>query len=290
MQYLAAGKVAFITGGSSGIGLAFARQLARRGLHVWLAARRPEQLAEAVEEVKVHCQSVDQVVGSSIVEVTDPLQVDAAIAEVIQALGVPDVVINSAGFAQPGYFHEQELRIFHDTMNVNYFGTLNVIRAVLPGMQARRSGLIVNICSESGFLGMFGYTAYCASKFALAGFSDALRPELKAMGIQLNIIYPPDVDTPQLKYETQFQPPELRAVAPLRTVISADQLVNKSLKAIDRGQYMILPVFDSWLMYFLTHFLGRGAYPLLDAVMQFFWKLNHGNPRQLAKQKKEDEA
>lgn len=288
MQYLAAIKVAFITGGSSGIGLAFARQFARRGLHVWLVARRPEQLARAVEEVRACRQRDDQVVGSTTVDVTDLLQVEAAVAEVTRVLGVPDVVVNSAGFAQPGYFHEQELRIFHETMNVNYFGTLNVIRAVLPGMRQRRSGLIVNICSESGFLAMFGYTAYSASKFALAGFSDALRPELKAMGIQLSIIYPPDVDTPQLEYETRFQPPELRAVAPLRTIISADKVVEKSMKAIEKGQYMILPVFDSWLMYFLTHFLGRTAYPLLDLIMKAFWKLNHGKPKAQKMQHKED--
>lgn len=288
MQYLVANKVAFIAGGSSGIGLAFAKQLAKRGLHVWLVARRPEVLAGAVEEVKACRQRDDQVVGSTTADVTDPLQVEAAVAEVTRALGVPDVVINSAGFAQPGYFHEQELKIFHFTMNVNYFGTLNVIRAVLPGMRARQSGLIVNICSESGFLGLFGYTAYSASKFALAGFSDALRPELKAMGVQLSIIYPPDVDTPQLEYETRFQPPELRSLAPLRTVITADKVVEKSLKAIEKGQYMILPVFDSWLMYFLTHFLGRGAYPLLDLIMKTFWKLNHGSPKAQNIQQKED--
>ncbi len=288
MQYLEPNQVAFIAGGSSGIGLAFARQLAERGLHVWLVARRPELLAAAVETVKACRQRDDQVVGSTTADVTDQLQVEAAVAEVSQALGLPDVVINSAGFAQPGYFHEQELSVFHNTMNVNYFGTLNVIRAVLPGMRQRKSGLIVNICSESGFLAMFGYTAYSASKFALAGFSDALRPELKAMGVQLSIIYPPDVDTPQLEYETRFQPPELRAVAPLRTVISADKLVEKSLKAIEKGQYMILPVFDSWLMYFLTHFLGRGAYPLLDWVMKAFWKLNHGKPKVSKTQQKED--
>ena len=288
MQYLAANKVAFIAGGSSGIGLAFARQLAKRGLHVWLVARRPEQLAAAMEEVKACRLRDDQVIGSTTVDVTDPLQVEAAVAEVTRALGTPDVVINSAGFAQPGYFHEQELKIFHDTMNVNYFGALNVIRAVLPGMRQRQSGLIVNICSESGFLGLFGYTAYSASKFALAGFSDALRPELKAMGVQLSIIYPPDVDTPQLEYETRFQPPELRSLAPLRTVITADKVVEKSLKAIEKGQYMILPVFDSWLMYFLTHFLGRGAYPLLDLIMKTFWKLNHGSPKAQNIQQKED--
>ena len=288
MQYLAANKVAFIAGGSSGIGLAFARQFAKRGLHVWLVARRLEQLAAAVEEVKACRLRDDQVIGSTTVDVTDPLQVEAAVAEVTRALGTPDVVINSAGFAQPGYFHEQELRIFHDTMNVNYFGALNVIRAVLPGMRQRGSGLIVNICSESGFLGLFGYTAYSASKFALAGFSDALRPELKAMGVQLSIIYPPDVDTPQLEYETRFQPPELRSLAPLRTVITADKVVEKSLKAIEKGQYMILPVFDSWLMYFLTHFLGRGAYPLLDMIMKTFWKLNHGSPKAQNIQHKED--
>ena len=272
MQKPAQPKIAFITGGSSGIGLALAQRLARQGANVWLVARTPERLAAAVETVKAARLNDHQLFGYTIADVADPLQVDAAVAEVTQVLGAPDLVINSAGFAQPGYFHEQELHIFHLTMSVNYFGTLNVIRAVLPGMMQRKSGQIINISSESGFLGLFGYTAYSASKFAVAGFSDALRPELQAQGIHLSVVYPPDVDTPQLEYETQYQPPELRALAPLRTVMSADAVAKIILEEAARGMYMILPGFDAKFMYFLTRFLGRATYPAVDLVMKVLWK------------------
>jgi 3-dehydrosphinganine reductase len=266
MQSPSEAKIALITGGSSGIGLALARQLVQSGRHVWLAARRAEQLQQAVAALEACRRREDQVIGYSACDVTVMGQVEGAVAEATARLGAPDLVINSAGFAHPGYFHELDLDIFHQTMSVNYFGTLNVIRAVLPGMRARHSGQIINIASESGFIGLFGYTAYSASKYAVAGFSDALRPELKDMGIRLSVVYPPDVDTPQLAYETPLQPPELRALAPLRSVMSADRLAKIILAEAGRGKYMILPGFDAKLMYFLVRLLGRGFYPALDRV------------------------
>ena len=83
--------------------------------------------------------------------------------------GIPDLVINSAGVAYPGYFQELDLEIFHWLMDVNYFGTLNVIKYLTPDMIQRGSGTFVNISSQAGFVGVFGYSAYGASKYALLG-------------------------------------------------------------------------------------------------------------------------
>lgn len=280
-------KIAFITGGSSGIGLELARLLTLQGVHIWLVARREALLAQAVASLEEIRQNSAQVIGYSVCDVTDPAQVAAALAQLAQRVGAPDLVINSAGFAQPGYFHEQEPDLFHYTMDVNYFGALNVIRAALPEMMKRRSGVILNIASEAAFISLFGYSAYAASKAALAAFSDSLRYELKAHGIQLSIAYTPDMDTPQLEYETRFQPPEVRALAPLRTVYDPQVIARQILKSLARGEYAILPGFDAKLMYFLVNILGRKKYPVVDLVMKIFWRLNRGNPRERITKQKE---
>ena len=107
-------------------------------------------------------------------------------------------------------------------MATNYFGTLHVIKAVTPGMIDRGSGHIVNICSLGGFLGVFGYSAYCASKYAVRGLSDVLRAELRPYGIHFSVVYPPDTDTPQLAYENPFKPPETRALGSGKALSAAE--------------------------------------------------------------------
>ena len=265
-------KIVLVTGGSSGIGLEIARQLVQQGNHVWLLARRPDRLAEALETLQAERVRPDQRCGMVSADVGDPVQAQAAVDQVIRETGLPDLVVNSAGFARPGYFLEQEPDFLHTMMDVNYWGTLYITRAVLPGMVARGSGHIVNIASESGFLGLMGYVGYTASKFAVAGFSDALRAELKRSGVRLSIVYPSDVDTAQLEYETKFRTPEVRALAPLRSVASPQVVAKAILKGVARGQYVILPSFDSQFMFFLTRVLGRAIYPVLDLITGLLWK------------------
>lgn len=265
-------KIAFVTGGSSGIGLEIARQLAQQGAHVWLVARRPERLEEALELVRAAQANPAQRCGMFAADVGDINQAQAAVEHVIDEIGLPDLVVNSAGFARPGYFVEQELDFLHTMMDVNFWGTLYVTRAVLPGMIARGSGHIVNIASESGFLGLMGYVGYTASKFAVVGFSDALRAELKRSGVRLSIVYPSDVDTPQLEYESRYRTPEVHALAPLRSVTSPQAITKAILNGVAHGRYMILPNFDSWSMYFLTRILGRAIYPVFDLITDLLWK------------------
>ena len=275
--------IALITGGSSGIGLELARQLVQQGSHVWIIARRPDRLAEALQALHAERVNPDQRLGMVPADVADPLQAQAAVDRVIEEIGLPDLVINSAGFARPGRFLEQDLEFHHTMMDVNYWGTVYVTRAVLPGMVQRGAGHVVNIASESGFLGLMGYVGYTATKFAVAGFSDALRAEIKNSGVRLHIVYPPDVDTPQLAYERNYRPPELQALEPLRSVSTPQAVAKAILKGVRRNQYMILPGFDSRFMYSLTRILGRGVYPVMDLITGALWK------NWLKKNKKEQE-
>ena len=151
-------------------------------------------------------------------------------------------------------------------------------------MIQRRSWHIVNISSIAGFLGLYGYSAYSASKFAVTGFSDILRSEMKPHGIRVSIAFPPDVDTPQLAYETSYQPLETQALAPLRSVMKPEAVAREILRGVARGKYLILPGFDSKLTYGLTRMLGSSLYPLLDILHAI---LIRRKMREQGKQKKE---
>lgn len=272
MPFSPSQKIVLVTGGSSGIGLEIARQLVQQGAHVWLVARRPERLEAALEQVNAARINPEQRSGMVAADVGDPSQAQAAVEQVIHEIGLPDLVINSAGFARPGYFLEQDLDFLHTMMDVNYWGTVYITRAVLPGMIQRGSGHIVNIASESGFLGLMGYVGYTATKFAVAGFSDALRAELRGSGVRLSIVYPSDTDTEQLAYETEYRTPELRAMTPLRTTSTPQAVAKAILKGVVHKQYVILPSFDSQLMFALTRILGKAVYPVVDLLSSLLWK------------------
>jgi 3-dehydrosphinganine reductase len=196
--------------------------------------------------------------------VSSERQVSEAIARLVAEAGLPDLVINSAGITHPGYVQELSLDIFREMMEVNYFGTVYVTKAVLPGMLERGSGHIVNIASLAGVVGVFGYTAYGASKYAVRGFTDALRAEVKGLGIDVSIVFPPDTDTPQLAYENEFKPPETKALSNLNSILPPDKVARAILDGIRRRRYVILPSFDSKLTYWLVSLAGTLAYPAMD--------------------------
>jgi len=259
-------RVALVTGGSSGIGLALARLLAQKGCHVWLVARQQDRLAAALEEVKAARQSARQLCGAVSADVSDPAQAFATAEQVARESGAPHLLVNSAGVARPGYFQELDLEAFRWMMDINYFGTVHMIKAILPGMLRRGSGHIVNISSIAGFLGTFGYSAYGASKFAITGFSDVLRAELKPHGIRVSIVFPPDVDTPQLAYEKPFRPPETRLLVDVGggPIWSPEAVASAILRGVSRNRYIIIPGAMGKALYWLTHVLGSAAYPVMD--------------------------
>lgn len=260
-------KVAVVTGGSSGIGLATARALAARGANVWLMARDETKLSQALKDVQAVGVNPDQRFGVVSTDVADSEEVQAAVAQVTSQVGLPDIVINSAGVAHPGYFEQLDLEIFRWMMDVNYFGCVHVAKAILPGMIERGSGYLVNISSIAGFLGVFGYTAYGASKYALRGFSEILRAEMKPKGIGVSIVYPPDVDTPQLEYEEQFKPLETKALAGNAGLMSPSVVAEEIIKGIEKGRFLILPGTESKILYRLNGLLGRSVFSLMDLLI-----------------------
>jgi 3-dehydrosphinganine reductase len=154
------------------------------------------------------------------------------------------LLVNSAGVTEPGYFQDQEINIFRWMMEVNYFGTVYMTKEVIPTMIDRRSGYIVNIASFVGYFGGFGYTAYGASKFAVRGFTEGLRQEMKPFGIGVTVVYPSDTDTPQLAYENKFKPVETKALANFTGAMAPEKVAEIVLRGIERGQYTIFSAFE----------------------------------------------
>ena len=236
-------KHVYVVGGSLGIGLSIARRVASLGSHVTIFARRKEPLGRAVDAVNAARAHVTQRIAARQLDVGDPLQVSQVIAQTVTELGPPDVLINCAGRAYPRRFEDVSCEQFADTLRVNLQGCWNTVQAALPHMKPK-GGYIVNTASIAGLIGVFGYTDYCASKFGLVGFSEALRSELKPYNITVSVLCPPDTDTPGLAIENQTKPDETRAISASAKVMSADAVADALLRGMARRAFLIIPGID----------------------------------------------
>ena len=200
-------------------------------------ARRTELLDAAVRQLE---DAGIAATGRS-VDVSDRAQVQAAMAAAVDERGPVDILVCSAGLAQPGYFEQLDDEVFRQMIEVDYFGTLWPIRAVVDSMIERRSGSIVGISSAAGIIGVFGYTAYGPAKFAVRGLLEALRGEMAPHGIHVGCCFPPDVDTPQLAYENQFKPDETRAISGNIKPLSPEQVADCIVDGIDHRRFLLIP-------------------------------------------------
>ncbi|MCE5268477.1 MAG: SDR family NAD(P)-dependent oxidoreductase [Planctomycetaceae bacterium] len=187
MSYTLRGKTALITGGSRGLGLLIARELARHGAHVALCARDEMELRRAVSQfVAVRNSDVTTVVC----DLTVQDDVDRMVDSLMRRWNRIDVLVNNAGIIQVGPVQEMTLSDYQDAMAVHFWAPLYAVNAVLPQMLERREGRIVNISSIGGKISVPHLLPYCASKFALVGLSQGLRAELAGSGVQVTTVCP----------------------------------------------------------------------------------------------------
>jgi NAD(P)-dependent dehydrogenase (short-subunit alcohol dehydrogenase family) len=189
-----AGATTIITGGSSGVGRAAAMAFAREGARVVLAARNPEQLRRV--EADVRAAGAEVLVVPT--DVTDEGSVGRLVRETLARFGRIDIVICNAGVYHRSAVRDLALADIERCMAVNFYGTVHLIRAVLPYLLAQRSGHIVAVTSVDGKKGLPPDAAYAASKFAATGFLDVLRQELHGSGVSASTILPGRVDTPMI--------------------------------------------------------------------------------------------
>jgi len=194
------GKVVVVTGASSGIGRATALLLAKRGADLVLAARREEPL----EELAAACRERGVEALAVPTDVAVRTECEHLARAAIDRFGHVDAWVNDAGVYAGGAVEALPRDVYERVMAVNFMGPLDCTRAILPHMRARGSGVIVMVDSAAGRIAGPSTSAYAASKFALRGFSDALRAEVKSAGIDVCVVYPPSIDTPLFAHAANF--------------------------------------------------------------------------------------
>ena len=272
------GKTAFVTGGSSGIGLAISRQLLEQGASVVLIARNVERLEQACSLLEAGAKPDGSVVGVCALDVADAEAATATVPIAVERYGEPDILVNCAGVAHPDYFERLDVAVRDMTMGVNFEGVWNVTHALLPLLRRRR-GCIVNVASLSGLLGSIGYSAYAASKFAVVGFSEALRNELAPDGVAVFLLCPPDTDTPQLEQENRTKPREAAALSGNAGVLTAETVARACIRGMTRRRFLIIPGRRAQLLYLAKRSAPTLLYRAMDATVRKSRRMAERLPR-----------
>lgn len=186
------GKIALVTGGSRGIGRAIALKLAEAGCDVTILyagrADAAQETVDALEQAGVRAMAVK-------CDVADGAQVQAAVREISENFGVPDVLVNNAGIVRDGLAMRMSTEDFRAVIDVNLIGAFNTIHACLPAFIRRRSGRIINISSVSGMMGNAGQANYASSKAGLIGLTKTIAREVASRGITVNAVAPGFIET-----------------------------------------------------------------------------------------------
>ena len=252
-----AGKLIYITGGSSGIGLEMGKIFAQKGANLLLIARNEQKLQEARQVMEKSCRGTVQKIGTLSVDVADIVDVEKKMKTALTTYGAPDILVCSAGINKyADHFENITYEMFDEVMKINLYGPRNMIHTLLDAMKPKR-GHVVILSSAAGLFGMFGYTAYGTSKAALLGLSDSLRYELKPLGMKLTVICPPEVDTPMNLDEAKTLPAEGRAVKGLGGFLTPEYAADVIVKAVAKEQYLFIPGTSTRFLY-LLHRLSNG--------------------------------
>lgn len=229
---------AIITGGSSGIGLAVAKSLCARGASISLIARNRDRLAAARESVLAAGNGKSAVQTFS-ADVRSADELKQVIASAVDGFGTPDWAISCAGIVIPGTFVTQSLRDHEDQWRTNYLGSLQFAHFILPHLERARSPRLILISSGAAFSGLYGYSSYGPTKFAVRGLAESLRVELKPRNVSVTIAFPGDTDTPQLQAELKTRPQVTSQLASGSKVLQPDAVARGILAAAERGDFEV---------------------------------------------------
>ncbi len=257
------GVAVVVCGGSSGIGLATAEAFARLGADVGLVARDPARLEAAREAVQAARVDPGQKVAVAAADLASIEETERALARLRGAGIDPHVLVNSAGSILPGEFTRMPYEYFADNME-SFWAAVNACRVVAPRMCERGRGHIVNVSSVAGFLGIYGYTAYSAAKFALMGFSEALRFEMRPAGVSVHVVCPPDTETPGLSRERTLRPTETEVIAGAIKAVAPSVVADAIVRGVERGRYMIIPDVAGRVYFRLKGLLPEVFFAIVD--------------------------
>ncbi len=261
------GKRVYVTGGSSGIGLALAVKFAGLGADIAIFGRDSRKLEAAVARIETaFCSPEQQQACGITLDVSDEAALAETLPEIGLKFGVPDILILSAGGTVTKPFRDLQVSEFSQVVQTNLMGTVASIAALLPQM-AKVGGSIMLISSMGGLVGAYGYSAYSSSKFALLGLGEVLRWELAENNISVSVLCPPEVATPFLEYEKATIPVEARAAKDLLGTLSPEYVADLALRGLERKKFLIIPGFRAQGMYLLSRILPLTLVQWLSTVL-----------------------
>ena len=258
-------KVVLITGASSGIGKDTAIEFAKKGANIVLVSRTKENLEQVAEQLK----QFNVVVLVCQCDVSKKDQVKEMSKTVLEKFDSVDILVNNAGFAIYGSVTDLSIDDIESQMETNYFGMIYCIKNFLPSMLDKKSGHIVNVASVAASFGLPGIASYCASKFAMLGFSEGLKHELKNTGVGITVVSPIMVrtnffDHPSFEKMPKFSPTSLSSKTVAKTILKAANSPRLEIivPSIVRGAVWMKNTFP----YFINPILGKAFKKQLDSM------------------------
>ncbi|XP_011310817.1 3-ketodihydrosphingosine reductase [Fopius arisanus] len=244
------GKHVVITGGSSGIGRSVAILAAKNGAHVTIIARDTKKLEAVRNELlsvsknrdsqKHEILSLDITAGYNVVE--------KALSDVEGTMGAIYMLVNCAGTAIASKVEDTTPDNLKWMMDLNFMGTFHCIKSVVPKMKSARDGIIVLTSSQAALLGIFGYGAYCSSKFAVRGLAETVAMELKPYNIFVTLSMPPDTDTPGFAVEELTKPVETKLISGSSGAISPDVVAHQMFEDALAGKFFSTSGIDGFML------------------------------------------
>lgn len=198
-------KVSIVTGGGRGIGRAIALRFAQEGSHVVIAARTEAEINKAAEEIAL--LGVSSLAFPT--DISDPCQAENMIERTFDKFRRIDILVNNAGKGLNRELLNSDINDMKRVLDTNLMGMMICTKAVLPIMMEQKQGIIINISSVAGKMGMINHTAYCASKFGVIGFTESLFEEVREYNIKVSAICPGTVDTSFISRRAQVDPERL---------------------------------------------------------------------------------
>ena len=258
-------KVVLITGASSGIGRESAIEFAKLGANIILVSRTKEKLEQVADELKKF--NVTILVCQCDVSKKDQVKEMSKI--VLEKFDSVDILVNNAGFAIYGSVNDLSIDDIESQMETNYFGMVYCIKYFLPSMLEKKSGHIVNVASVAASFGLPGIASYCASKFAMLGFSEGLKHELKNSGVGITVVSPIMVRTnffehPSFEKMPKFSPTSLSSKTVAKSILKAANSPRLEIivPSLVRGAVWLKTTFP----YFINPILGRAFKKQLDST------------------------
>lgn len=258
-------KTVLITGASSGIGKQTAIEFAKLGAKIILVARRKEKLDALANELEKF--NVPTLVCQC--DVSNKEQVKEMSNTVLEKFDSVDVLVNNAGFAIYGYVKDLTIDEIESQMETNYFGMVYCIKNFLPSMLKKKSGHIVNVASVAASFGLPGIASYCASKFAMLGFSEGLKHELKDTGVGITVVSPIMVrtdffDHPSFEKMPKYSPSSLSSKTVAKAILKAANSPRLEIivPSVVRSAVWLKHTFP----YFINPILGKSFKKQLDSV------------------------